>query len=172
MALSVAFSALESGALSITALPSGARVGLSGRARVLDEALAPASREAVLTVLGSISGMPTKTEVDPTRVKAFLALEASDLMASRLPAWALEAAARSYRLGEAGDGHWRPTAGDIASLARQRAAAAYREQQQISAVLRAKIEPPRKAASAEQRKQVADGIRAIAAQMPNAKIDA
>lgn len=167
LALSVAYSALENGILSEAAFPSGVRVALESRARVLDASLTPAPRDAILTVLASISGMPTKAETDPANVKAFLTIEASDLSASGLPAWALETAARAYRLGYVGDGHWRPTAGDLASNARARVTAVYRERERINAVLRARIEPVKKSASAEQRKAVADGMRSLAAGMPN-----
>lgn len=165
MALSKAFTAIENGNLPAAALPSGARVGLVSRSRALDEALAPALRHDILMILASISNMPTKTEIDPARVKAFLEVDVADMIASKLPAWSLEAAARAHRLGDVGDGHWRPTAGDIVTCARQKAAAAYRERQQIAAVLSAKIEPPKKPASAEQRKEMAERIRALAAGM-------
>lgn len=165
MALSVAFSALDNGELTESALPSGARVGLASRFRALDESLAPASRDAILSVLASVSFMPTRAETDPANVKAFLSIEAADLETSRLPAWSLDAAARAYRLGEAGDGHWRPTAGDLASYARQKVAAHRREREKIGQVLRARLLPPQNSASPEQRERVAAGLRELAAKL-------
>lgn len=165
MALSVAFSALDNDSLTEAALPSGARVGLAARLRALDESLAPASREAILSVLASVSFLPTKTETDPANVKAFLSIEAADLEVSGLPAWSLEAAARAYRLGEVGDGHWRPTAGDLASYARQRVAAHRREREKIGQVLRARLTSPQKSASPEQRQRVAEGLRELSAKL-------
>lgn len=165
LALAAAVSSLENGHLPADSLPSGARVGLASRARYLDDAMTPATREAVASVLASVSNMPSKTEIDPAKVKAFLELDMADIIASKLPIWALEAAARAYRLGDVGEGHWRPTAGDLVTCARQKAASAYRERQQIAAVLSAKVDPPKKPASPEQRKELADRIRALAAGM-------
>jgi hypothetical protein len=164
-ALSLASNGLENGRLAADLLPAEVRASLNDRAIEIAVSLVPATDEGALGVIVSVSHMPSKTEVDLANVEAFMRLEVSDLVASRLPLWALEAAARSFRLGEAGDGHWRPTAGDLATLARAKVAALHREARKIDTVLRAKVDPPKKPASLEQRKAAADRLRAMAAGM-------
>lgn len=163
IALARAVMAIEEGSLSAQALPEGARLGLATRARELDASLARAHADAIKKILATIADMPTKVETDAAKLRFALERDVSDL--SEFPEWALAAAARAYRKGEVGDGHWRPTAGDLASYARQRVAAHRREREKIGQVLRARMTPPQKAASPEQRKRVADGLRELAARL-------
>lgn len=162
LALSTAVMALEGGSLPATALPEGARLGLGRRIRELDASLARASDDMIRKILATIADMPSRVETDPAKLRFALERDVSDL--SEFPEWALAAAARAYRKGEIGDGPWRPTTGDLATYARQRVAAHRRERERIERVLRAKIEPPKKPASAEQRKASADRLRALVAE--------
>ena len=162
LALSVASSALESGRLPANALAEGARLALVTRARTLAEALAPTTTERVKALLLTIDDMPSRTEDDRAKLKFAIERDASDL--SEFPEWALVEAFRSARKGEIGDGLWRPTIGQLASFCRQRVSALRSERAKIAAVLAAKVDPPREI-DAERRREMADRVRKLAAQM-------
>lgn len=161
LALSRAASALTNGELPPDALPSAARHGLQNRLADLRVALAPAKPDAVRAILLTLADMPTKGESDPAKLRYSLELAVSDL--EGLPEWALASAARAYRRGEIGDGHWRPTAGELAKLARERLLDWHKEASQIDAVLTARIEPGSKPIDADRRKRLADMLREAAA---------
>jgi hypothetical protein len=152
----------QGGKLMAKDLPDAARQALSARQICLAEGLAPANDRQIRAVLATLADMPAAAESDP--LKARFALERDILDLTGLPEWALADAARAYRRGEVGDGRWRPTAGQLARLAREKCAAARREHQEISRVLSAPLETEA-LAGPEQRKAVLDMMRSLAAQL-------
>lgn len=156
-ALSRARNAIEGGELPPGALPDAARSGLRNRLADLRPALLPATREAVRAILTSLSSMPAQAESDPDKLIYALERDVHDL--SDLPEWALAAAARAYRKGEVGDGHWRPTAGELSKLAREKLRRWSEEAAQIDSVLRARIAPSSKPIDPARRKELADMLR-------------
>lgn len=163
MALSRARSALAGGELTSDALPTAARHGLQNRLADLRGALWPAKPDAVRAILLTLADMPTQVESDPSKLRYSLERDVSDLAC--LPEWALASAARAYRRGEIGDGHWRPTAGEIARVAREKARQWIEEASRIDAVLTARLAPASKPIDPERRKQLADILRAAAAEL-------
>jgi hypothetical protein len=160
LALSRAKNALDHGDLPADALPSAARHGLQNRLADLRAALSPATRDQVRAVLATLSDMPTRAETDPAKLLYSFERDVADL--SDLPEWALAAAARAYRRGEVGDGHWRPTAGEVAKLARDKVRHWCEEAAKISAVLNARIAPASESLDPGRRKELADMLRAAA----------
>ena len=159
LAVSRAMNALNHGALlPVDALPPAARLGLQNRLADLRGALVPASREAIRAILLTLSDMPTQVEADPAKLRYSLERDVADL--SAFPEWALADAARAYRRGEIGDGHWRPTAGEVAKSARERIYEWSKEAARISRVLNARIAPASKPIDPERRKELADMLRA------------
>lgn len=159
VALVRAVSAAEEGSLTERELPAGARLALASRARQLSDALAPSEPETVRKILSTLSDMPSQTEADRAKLRFALERDVSDLR--EFPEWALAAAARAYRKGEVGEGKWRPTAGELATYCRRKVLAHAKELLKIERVLKARVEPPRKPISPEQRKSMADQMRAV-----------
>lgn len=162
LALSAAANALEGGRLPTGALADGARLALSTRAKTLAEALAPTPVERVKMLLLTIEDMPSRTEEDRAKLKFAVERDASDL--SEFPEWAIVAACRAARKGDVGDGVWRPTTGELVKFCRAKLAALRSERAKIAAVLAAKVDPPREI-DAERRREMADRVRKLAAQM-------
>ena len=164
-ALSNAYRALmEGGELTAAKLPSGARLGLETRRRELAPLLAPAAPERIVLILSTLDGMTARAEMDPDVARVAMKRDIADL--SGLPEFALAAAARAYRKGEIGDGKWRPTAGEIAKLARAKADEYREELAKIEAVLSAKVAlsaPP--TIGLEDRKRLGDMLRRTVDQM-------
>lgn len=113
--LAMALATVDDGDADVNTLASGPRVALERRRRELCDALAPCGPKAVAGVLATLEGMAYRKEVDGAAIAVLVKQEIEDLQG--YPEWALAAAARSYRLGELGEGHWRPTSGDLAKEA-------------------------------------------------------
>ena len=110
----------------------------------------------------TLADMAGPTEQDPAKARFALERDISDL--SSLPEWALALAARAYRRGEVGEGRWRPTAGELARLARQKCDWARAEKARIDKVLAAKVDSePR--VSPEKRAELAKLVRNAASGM-------
>ena len=111
-------------------------MGLDSRARELRTALAPCGHETARVIYASLAGMAARApDGYPAMRRALAAQEVDDL--ALLPAFALSAAAASYRRGDVGDGKWRPTAGELAVEARKRASPLHAELGKLSKVLNA-----------------------------------
>ena len=160
LALSRAKNALDHGDLPADALPSAARTGLKNRLDDLRMGLAPATRDQVRAVLLTLADMPRSVESDPAKVLYSFERDVADL--SIFPEWALAAAARAYRRGELGEGHWRPTVGELSRAARAKIKDWCEEAAKISAVLDARIAPASESLDPGRRKELADMLRAAA----------
>jgi hypothetical protein len=143
----------EGGAMSATALPSGPRVALKNRRDVLRGALAPSTPQAAARTLATLSEMAFRGEPTREMMAAIAKQNVADLV--DLPAWALDAACRAYRLAEVGDGHWRPTAGMLRAEAVRRMEPLVRELALIGRALDAPVAlAAPAAASPEQRERM------------------
>jgi hypothetical protein len=164
LALSRTLSAVgtQGGNLMRGDMPDDVRQALATRHALLAEALAPADKNQIRAVLATLADMPATSESDPW--KARFALERDILDLRGLPEQALASAARAYRRGEVGDGRWRPTAGQLARLAREKCATATRELQRISRVLNAPVQAEALAAP-ERRRAVLAMMHSLAVQL-------
>ena len=172
--LSRAAMAIDAEYLRPEDLPESDRQQLVTRKQELAFALVPAEQDRIRLILATLADMPTAAEQDPVKARFALERDVADL--SSLPEWALAAAARAYRRGEVGDGKWRPTAGELARLARSKCEAARAEAYKVAKVLaaeidnRPKIDADKRAElkgmidNIARRKQVADEVRAQVAQ--------
>jgi hypothetical protein len=160
LALSRAKNAIDHGFIPCDALPSAARHGLQNRLSDLRGSLAQATRDQVRAVLLTLADMPRSVESDPAKVLYSFERDVADL--SIFPEWALAAAARAYRRGELGDGHWRPTVGELSKAVRAKTKDWFEEAAKISAVLNARIAPASKSLDPERRKELANMLRAAA----------
>lgn len=113
--LAMALATIDDGSGDVNTLASGPRVALERRRRELGLALAPCGRKATAWLLMTLDGMAYRKEADSATTAVLVKQEIEDLQG--LPEWALATAARSYRLGELGEGHWRPTSGELAKEA-------------------------------------------------------
>lgn len=156
-ALAIASNALGAGALTETALPSGARLGLETRLRELSAALEFPRPDRVRSIVTNLGTMPSRAEDDPA-VQRFV-LEQYVAICSDVPEWALDWAAWQFLKHETGNG-FRPTGGELRELAMRRVVGLDAERQKIDAVLRAKIAPGGKTIDADRRKELADMLRA------------
>jgi hypothetical protein len=109
---------METGDLNALALPSGPRSGLTSRRDALQAAMAPCSKQRAASLLASLGGMAARSQPDPETARALAVRAVEDL--SDVSEWALAEAVRAYRIGDIGDGHWRPTAGELRIEARKR----------------------------------------------------
>jgi hypothetical protein len=160
---------MRGGKLRASDLPDALRRTLIDRRNQLNAALIPADDSQIRAILATTTDMPAPAESDPNKLRFAVERDIVDLRG--LPEWALVGAARAYRRGEISDGRWRPTAGQLAKLARERCTAALRERQQIQRVLSAPIErEPR--LSPEQRRAFADKMRSLVAQPREAQTTA
>lgn len=118
--LAAANSAVETGDLNSLTLPSGPRSGLMSRRDALRDCLTPCSRARAGALLASLIGMAARAQSEPGAANA-LAIQALDDL-SDVSEWALSDAVRAFRVGELGDGRWRPTTGELRIAARKREA--------------------------------------------------
>jgi hypothetical protein len=162
-ALRRALMTIESGgALTSDDLPSGTRRDLVARRQELADCLMPAAPDRIRQILATLADMPAQAETDPTKARFALERDVADLVL--IPEWALTAAARAYRRGEIADGKWRPTAGELAKLARFKCEAALIQAAQIDRVLAAKSDAAPKV-SADRRKELGAMLRDLAASL-------
>lgn len=137
-------------------LRPGSREALRWRAADLEHMLRPVGEDPLDLILVSLSTMIAQATpgVDG---KLVLRLARHDILAAKIPEFALHAAAKDFRLGLAGDGRFRPTVAELLRLARLKALRFAEEAAQITRVLAAKtrrrIDPLEKA-------RVAEGLRA------------
>ena len=162
--LAKALSALDDGSLSVDTLPSGPRVALRSRREQLRAALAPAGADLTAKILATLAGMPMRTEASRDAARALALQDVHDL--SDLPWFALDGAARAYRLKERGEG-WHPTAGDLRQEAIRRVEPHARELAKIGRVLDSPLldKPAPRRASAEQREEIKARFAELSARM-------
>jgi hypothetical protein len=162
-ALRRALMTIESGgALTSNDVPSDTCRDLVTRRQELADCLMPAAPDRIRQILATLADMPAQAETDPTKARFALERDVADL--NLIPEWALIAAARAYRRGEIADGKWRPTAGQIAKLARFKCEPAHIQAAQIDRVLAAKSDAAPKV-SADRRKELSAMLRGLAASL-------
>lgn len=131
------------------------RQALSDRRAELAPWLRSAAPQAVVReVAGLFTGLRSRGG-DERDLAMRIDLFASDL--AGVPLWALTKASASFRRGEAGDGHWLPTSGDVRIVAMQHVDGLAREARAIDLVLNAK--PVAERSSPERRAELAAEAR-------------
>lgn len=118
--LAHAITSADNGKLSALTLPSGPRSGLESRRDALRDCLAPCPKARIAGLLASLGGMASRAQADPDTAKALAIQSLDDL--SDVSEWALGEAVKAFRLGQIGDGRWRPTVGELRIEARKREA--------------------------------------------------
>lgn len=142
------------------ALAENERQALSGRVRELRDAMAPAARAVIETLVGSLlAGYPTgrghRDEAEAV-VKMFVQ------SLQGLPAWAVSSACSSWNRGEAAGKNttFAPSPADMRTLALQAANPFVREQKMLGLILAAEVIPEREDEAT--RAAVAERVRAFA----------
>jgi hypothetical protein len=160
---SSALMALENGTMTPDTLPSEPRVALQRRGEQLRLALEPCGAARARVVYATLAAMVARNETNPEVARAVAAQDVADL--SSLPDFALTAAATAYRVGQLGDGKWRPTAGELAVEARRRASDHRIELAKINLVLAGadKAKPSEPRVSRERWKELSDMLASVAA---------
>lgn len=118
--LSHGITAADNGKLSALTIPSGPRFGLESRRDALRACLSPCPKARIAGLLASLGGMASRAQADPDTAKALAIQSLDDL--SDISEWALGEAVKAFRLGQVGDGRWRPTVGELRIEARKREA--------------------------------------------------
>ena len=113
----VAFEAVRDKTLHRELVDDSVKSVMRERRDQLDAALVPARREAVAALLATLAGMARSQRLDADTSRAIVLQEVDDL--SDVSQWALAAAVRAYRVGDVGDGQWRPTAGQLRLAAKK-----------------------------------------------------
>lgn len=135
---------------------------LAHRVAILDRWLAPAQPADLVSEVGKIMFMPSQSGADDT--KALVKLYVMDLC--DLPLFAVVKACTHFRHG---DGHWRPTQGEIRAKAIDFLADFHREKRRIESVLAAKVIEVR--SDPERRRQVAELARLRIREMRDAEAE-
>lgn len=163
--LAAANTAAETGDLNRLTLPSGPRSGLTSRREALRDCLAPAPKARIASLLASLNGMASRAQTDPSAATA-LAIQALDDL-SDVSEWALGEAVKAYRIGQLGDGRWRPTTGELRIEARKREAKHREELWRLNRVLDhpALDAPPVKRVSKDQFAELQSIVGAAALRM-------
>jgi len=149
-------SSTTAGTIPIADAPSAPlRQALSDRRAELAPWLGASAAQAVVReVAGLFTGLRSRGG-DERDLAIRIDLFASDL--AGVPLWALTKACASFRRGEAGDGHWLPTSGDVRIVAMRHVDGLAREARAIDRVLAAK--PVAERSSPERRAELAAEAR-------------
>ena len=164
--LARALSAVEDdGRLSAVTLPSEARDALMVRRDRLRSAMAPTGPARTAAILATLSGMSYRGEPEQKMVTFLAKQDVTDLCT--LPEWALERACQAYRLAEIGDGHWRPTAGELRTYVLRKCEPWHVELEKLRRVLTApRLDAPRSPpATPEQRAKMRSMFEQLKAKM-------
>lgn len=124
----------------IDPLPAPVLAAYEGRRAAHVASLRPATEREIAAILYTLSRMPAPSAVDEDDAEIAVGIALNDL--AGLPAWALKDAAEAFRTGRLGDGHWRPTSGDLRKAAERLTAPAHAEVRQLADVLAAPIAAP------------------------------
>jgi hypothetical protein len=155
-ALAIATNALGSGDLTNATLSTGVMTALETRLRELTVALEPPRPDKVRSIIAGLGTMPSRTEDDPA-VQRFT-VDQFFAVCCDVPEWALESAAWAFLKNEAGS-IFRPSAGEFRAFAMRKVHRLNAERHELAAVLRAKLAPPAKPVSAEDRKKLGAMLR-------------
>jgi hypothetical protein len=130
-------------------LPASTRAAFERRRAELAAGLAPGPRDQVVAILASLDDMVARRDGDADEARFAFRRDVEDL--AHLPQWALAEAAAAFRRGEAGDGRFRPTAGELARAAALRMRPFGAELDKLQRVLSAPVDPPRREPDAAKR---------------------